>query len=175
MPLINKQARLQGRLLPEIDELRDSCQSLQLATLNGQKPHASYAPFAYNEAGYFILISDIAQHGQNLKTAKEISFMMLEDESAAKSIFARRRLSFESKAQCVDKNSELGMQGINALQQRFGEMIMQLSQLKDFNLYLLKPLKGRFVKGFGKAFEISGDELNQLSHLQGGHQKGHTK
>lgn len=172
MCVINKQARLQGRLIPEIQEFREHCQSLQLATLNGQHPHASYAPFAYTEVGYFILVSDIAQHGQNLKTAKSVSFMMLEDESAAKSIFARRRLSYEGQANCIDKNSELGVQALKALGARFGEMITNLSQLNDFNLYQLKPIKGRYVKGFGKAFELSGDELMEFTNLQGGHLKG---
>lgn len=171
--MVDKQARLQGRLLPEIAAFRSHCQSLQLATLNGQQPHASYAPFAYTEAGYFILISDIAQHGQNLKTAKSVSFMMLDDESEAKSIFARRRLSYESQANCIDKNSDLGRQALTALEARFGEMISQLSQLKDFNLYQLQPIKGRYVKGFGKAFELSGDALQEITHLQGGHSKGH--
>ncbi|GLS91074.1 heme utilization protein HutZ [Psychromonas marina] len=172
--MIDKQARLQGRLIPEIHEFREHCQSLQLATLNDGLPHASYAPFAYTEAGYFILISDIAQHGQNLKTAKSVAFMMLDDESAAKSIFARRRLSYESQANCIDKKSDLGVQGLNALEARFGDMIPQLSQLNDFNLYQLKPLKGRYVKGFGKAFELTGDELQDITHLQGGHNnKGH--
>lgn len=171
--MIDKQARLQGRLIPEIQAFREHCQSLQLATLNDGFPHASYAPFAYTEVGYFILISDIAQHGQNLKTAKSVSFMMLDDESASKSIFARRRLSYESQASCIDKKSELGVQGLNALEARFGEMISKLSQLNDFNLYQLKPLKGRYVKGFGKAFELSGDELQDITHLQGGHKKGH--
>lgn len=167
----DKQARLQGRLLPEIEAFREDCQSLQLATLNGDHPHASYAPFAYAEGDYFILISDIAQHGQNLKTAKSVSFMMLEDESSAKSIFARRRLSYESVASCIDKKSELGVAALSALEARFGEMITQLSQLNDFNLYQLKSLKGRYVKGFGKAFELSGNELLDITHLQGGHNK----
>jgi len=171
--MIEKQARLQGRLLPEIEEFRANCKSLQLATLNDLQPHASYAPFAYTEAGYFILISDIAQHGQNLKTAKAVSFMMLEDESVSKSIFARRRLSFECVASCIDKSSELGCQAISALEQRFGEMITKLSQLNDFNLYQLKPIKGRYVKGFGKAFELSGDGKFDITHLKGGHTKGH--
>lgn len=174
MCVIDKQTRLQGRLLPEIKAFREHCQSLQLATLNGSHPHASYAPFAYTEAGYFILISDIAQHGQNLKSAESVSFMMLDDESVAKSIFARRRLSYDCQANCIDKKSDLGVQAVNALEARFGEMITKLSQLNDFNLYQLKPLKGRYVKGFGKAFELSGNELMDITHLQGGHRKGHA-
>lgn len=171
--MIDKQQRLQDRLIPEIQDFRNQCQTLQLATLDGQLPCASYAPFAHTEAGYFILISDIAQHGQNLKTATAVSAMLIQDEASAKSLFARKRLSFNSNAQCIDKNSELGQQGIEALRERFGDMITQLSQLNDFNLYQLQPLQGRYVKGFGQAFDLMGEELNEIKHLTGGHSKPH--
>ncbi|MEZ8823940.1 heme utilization protein HutZ [Vibrio amylolyticus] len=167
--MIDKQQRLQDRLGPEIQEFRDSCQTLQLATLNGNVPHVSYAPYAHTSHGYFILISDIAQHGQNLKRAKSVSIMMIEDESAARSIYARRRLSFDSQATCIDKQSAMGQEGIEALRQRFGEIIENLSTLDDFNLYQLVPEQGRYVKGFGKAFHVSGDDLLSFLHLSEGH------
>ncbi|MGF1695809.1 heme utilization protein HutZ [Vibrio kyushuensis] len=169
--MIDKQQRLQDRLGPEIQEFRDNCQTLQLATLNNGVPHVSYAPYAHTENGYFILISDIAQHGQNLKHTKCVSIMMIEDESQAKSIYARRRLSFDSQASCVDKQSEMGVEGITALRQRFGDIIDNLSTLDDFNLYQLVPEQGRYVKGFGKAFNVSGDDLLSFLHLSEGHMR----
>ena len=170
--MIDKQQRLQNRLIPEIEDFRETAQSLQLATLNKGQPHVSYSPFAYTEAGYFILISDIAQHGQNLKTANSVAAMMIDDESTSKSIHARRRLSFESKAQLVDKVSELGQLAISALHTRFGEIITQLSALGDFKLYQLVPIKGRYVKGFGKAFDLTGADLLTITHLTKGHLHG---
>ncbi|MCK6264195.1 heme utilization protein HutZ [Vibrio sp. ZSDE26] len=167
--MIDKQQRLQDRLGPEIQEFRDSCQTLQLATLNEGIPHVSYAPFAHTSQGYFILISDIAQHGQNLKQSTSVSLMMIEDESQAKSIYARRRLSFDSQAACIDKQSEMGIEAIAALRSRFGEIIDNLSTLDDFNLYQLMPEKGRYVKGFGKAFNVSGNDLLSFLHLNEGH------
>lgn len=169
--MIDKQQRLQNRLGPEIEAFRETCQSLQLATLNGAVPHASYSPFAYTQEGYFILVSDIAQHGQNLKNAPLVSIMMIEDEAKAKSIHARRRLNFDTKANHIDKSSVLGERGLNALESRFGKIIAQLSALADFNLYQLIPIKGRYVKGFGQAFDISADQLLSPTHLTKGHSK----
>ncbi|SON53398.1 heme utilization protein HutZ [Vibrio tapetis] len=166
-----KLERLQNRIGPEIQEFRDGCQTLQLATLNGAIPHVSYAPFAHNEQGYFILVSDIAQHGQNLKTAKSVSIMMIEDESAAKTIYARRRLGFDTQAECIDKQSETGIAAIACLKARFGDIVESLSSLADFNLYQLTPEKGRYVKGFGQAFDVSGDDLLSFVHLDEGHRK----
>ncbi|WP_026971018.1 heme utilization protein HutZ [Aliagarivorans marinus] len=168
----DKQARLQSRLGPEIREFRDAQQTLQLASVDKQgNPCVSYSPFAYSEQGYFILISDLAQHGQNLKVDPRVSLMMIEDESAAKHIFARRRLSFECQAKAVGREQALWQNGVDALRARFGEMIEQLSQLGDFNLYHLLPQKGRYVKGFGQAFDVSGQEMLDIVHLREGHVK----
>jgi len=165
----DKQQRIQNRIGPEIQAFRDQCQTLQLATLNNGIPHVSYAPFAHTEQGYYILVSDIAQHGQNLKTAKSVSIMMIEDEASAKTIYARRRLSFDTTATLIDKTSATGQQALAALTARFGEIIANLSQLGDFNLYQLTPEQGRYVKGFGKAFNVSSDDLLSLIHLNEGH------
>lgn len=178
--MIDRQQRLQDRLIPEIEIFRKTCQSLQLATLSTSlqldtssllEPHVSYAPFAHINTGYFILISDITEHGQNLKKCPFVSAMMIQDESAARSIYARCRLSFESQAKLIDKSSMLGQQAIGALHERFGEIITQLSGLDDFNLYQLVPIKGRYVKGFGQAFELTGDELLNITPLKKEHVK----
>ncbi|PMH37106.1 heme utilization protein HutZ [Vibrio sp. 10N.286.49.B3] len=164
-----KQERLQSRLVPEIQAFRDQCKTLQLATLNDGIPHVSYSPFAYTAEGYFILVSDLAQHGQNLKSSRSVSIMMIEDESQAKSVYARRRLGFDTVAQQVNKDSVGGQDALHALRQRFGDIIDNLSQLGDFHLYRLTPEKGRYVKGFGQAFDVSGDEMVEIVHLTEGH------
>ena len=75
-----KQERLQGRLGPEIQEFRQSRQTLQLATIDEQgKPNVSYAPFVQNQHGYFVLISEIARHARNLQVNPNVSIMMIED------------------------------------------------------------------------------------------------
>ncbi|WP_087017989.1 heme utilization protein HutZ [Thaumasiovibrio subtropicus] len=167
-----KQARLESRLVPEMQEFRDNCLTLQLATIgkNGL-PSASYAPFAFDEAGFYILVSDLAAHGQNLKHNKSLSIMMIDDEQDAKSIFARRRLSFDTAAQLIERDTPAWAAGIQTLTNRFGEMIDNLSNLGDFRLYLLTPEKGRYVKGFGKAFDVTGFEMVDIVHLNEGHVK----
>jgi putative heme iron utilization protein len=60
---------------------------------------------------------------------------------------------------------------IAQLQERFGEIIDGLSQLQDFVLFNFKPEHGLFVKGFGQAYQVSGDDLVDFVHLQEGHKK----
>ena len=36
---------------------------------------------------------------------------------------------------------------------------------QDFKMFRFIPIRGTFVKGFGKAFTIEGKELDQISHI----------
>ena len=167
-----KQERLQGRLGPEIKEFRQERRTLQLATVDQEgRPNVSYAPFVQNQKGYFVLISDIARHARNLKANPQVSLMMIEDEESSKQLYARKRLTFDAQASVVERETELWTQVIGQMQERFGEIIDGLSQLQDFSLFNLKAENGLFVKGFGQAYQVSGDDLVDFVHLQEGHKK----
>ncbi|EFP96791.1 heme utilization protein HutZ [Vibrio caribbeanicus] len=167
-----KQERLQGRLEPEIKEFRQQRNTLQLATVGADgRPNVSYAPYVQNQEGYFILISEIARHAQNLKINPHVSIMMIEDEYESQQIFARKRLTFDAVAVVVERDSEQWSRTIQQMQDRFGEVVEGLSQLQDFILFNLTPEQGLYVKGFGQAYQVSGDDLVDFLHLE----KGHTK
>ncbi|TKF68164.1 heme utilization protein HutZ [Vibrio sp. F13] len=167
-----KQERLQGRLGPEIKEFRQERRTLQLATVDEEgRPNVSYAPFVQNQEGYFVLISDIARHARNLKAKPQVSLMMIEDEESSKQLYARKRLTFDAQASVVERETELWTQVIGQMQERFGEIIDGLSQLQDFSLFNLKAENGLFVKSFGQAYQVSGDDLVDFVHLQEGHKK----
>ncbi len=168
----SKENRIQSRLGAEIQAFREACHCLVLATTDeDNRPNVSYAPFALAEKGYYILVSDLARHGQNLKQQSYLSLMMLEDESQSKALYARRRLSFDAKAHWISRDQTEWQKAIEALRLRHGEIIDDLSQLGDFNLYRLTPEKGRYVKGFGQAFNVSGEDLISIVHLDEGHVK----
>ncbi|SEF81251.1 heme utilization protein HutZ [Vibrio hangzhouensis] len=167
-----KQERLQGRLGPEIKEFRQNRKTIQLATVDEEgRPNVSYAPFVQNQEGYFVLISQIARHARNLESNPHVSLMMIEDETESKQLFARKRLTFDAVATTVERDSDLWHQIIAQMQERFGEIIDGLSQLQDFILFNLKAERGLFVKGFGQAYQVSGDDLVDFVHLQEGHRK----
>ncbi|MGL4381919.1 MAG: heme utilization protein HutZ [Vibrio sp.] len=167
-----KQERLQGRLEPEIKEFRQQRQTLQLATVDAEgRPNVSYAPFVQNQQGYFVLISRIARHARNLEVNPQVSIMLIEDEAQAKLLFARKRLTFDSVASIIERDSELWQQVIAQMGERFGEIIDGLSQMQDFILFRLQPEQGLYVKGFGQAYQVSGDDLVDFVHLQEGHRK----
>ncbi|ELQ2336200.1 heme utilization protein HutZ [Vibrio vulnificus] len=167
-----KQERLQGRLEREIKEFRQERQTLQLATVDADgRPNVSYAPFVQNQEGYFVLISKIARHARNLLENPQVSLMMIEDEEGAKQLFARKRLTFDAVASVIERDTQLWHQVITQMEERFGEIVSGLSQLEDFVLFNLKAERGLFVKGFGQAYQVSGDDLVDFVHLQEGHRK----
>ncbi|EPO0012279.1 heme utilization protein HutZ [Vibrio alginolyticus] len=167
-----KQERLQGRLGPEIKEFRQERRTLQLATVDAEgRPNVSYAPYVQNQEGYFVLISKIARHARNLLENPNVSLMMIEDEESSKQLFARKRLTFDAVANVVERDTAMWQQVVGQMKERFGEIIDGLSQLEDFVLFNLKPESGLFVKGFGQAYQVSGDDLVDFVHLQEGHKK----
>ena len=167
-----RQQRLQNRLAPEIEAFRESCQTLQLATVSANgKPNVSYAPFVLLNDGYYVLISQLAKHARNLLENPQVSLMMIEDEGASKTIYARKRLTFEADVVVVDRGSERWKQAVEGLKSRFGEIVDGLSGLEDFTMFRLEPTHGLFVKGFGQAFQVSGDDLVDFVHLQEGHKR----
>ncbi len=168
---------LQEKLNKEILAHIESRKSLMLASLDQQgAPYASYAPFAYENNCIYVLVSDIAIHGVNLAINPKASVLIVEDEDSAAELFARKRVNYRVTAEQIVDDSKDWRHGIDALKARHGERIHNLSQLSDFHLFRLTPNGGRYVKGFGKAYQIEEGLLAGavLNHLTDGHKPKST-
>ncbi|MCM2679595.1 HugZ family protein [Echinimonas agarilytica] len=160
------------RISNEILEFLESQRTLNLSTLDEDgHPYASYAPFAIGDDCFYILVSDIAVHGLNLKRNSKAAVLIVQDESQADTIFARVRVNYQISAAHIAHQTEEFESGLAILAARQGERIEQLAALNDFNLFRLTPLNGRYVKNFGKAFSITGNTLtgDSIDHLRDGH------
>ena len=169
-----KNKGLEQKLCDEILAFLTSRKTLNLSSLDADGyPYASYAPFALGEDCLYVLLSDIAVHGRNLKLNEQAAVQIVEDESQAASIFARIRVNYQVQAKYIDPDSEHFDLGIQCLFEKHGERIHNLAQLGDFNLFQLVPLGGRYVKDFGRAFKIEGRTLTgqHINRLRGGHYK----
>ncbi len=152
----------------EIERFISSRKSLMLSTINENNlPFASYAPFGIGKDCYYILISDIALHAKNLRHMPKASALIIEDEDTAGELFARMRVNYQMDAELLEVNSEAWKQGLASLVSRHGERAQNLSQLSDFKMFRLTPTSGRYVKGFGRAYAITGNST--ISHLREGH------
>lgn len=141
-----------------------------LSTINSDSmPAPSYAPFVSYDQHIYIFISKLASHTQNLIDQPHVSVLMIEDEDNCENIFARLRLSYQITSKVVSRSDPLWQQVIQAMTEKLGEQVIQLSQLGDFVLFQLTPTSGRFVKGFGKAYQLEGENLqiNSIKHIRG--------
>ncbi|MBE9005632.1 pyridoxamine 5'-phosphate oxidase family protein [Fortiea sp. LEGE XX443] len=151
----------------EYESFPHEFQSVIISTITQEGiPNSSYAPFVIDEAkNIYIYISDLATHTQNLYANPHVSVLFIDDEAKSNNIFARRRLSFDCTATLIERDTETWNKIVEQFQERFGEMIEVLRGLADFRIFQLTPSSGRFVLGFGNAYKISGDNLNQLVQI----------
>jgi len=141
--------------------------SASLSTIgeNGQ-PEISYVPFVTDlEKNFFIFVSSLARHSKNLFNYRKAGFMLIEPEENSENIFARKRVIFDCDVFIVERDSQDWKQIILKFNEIAGEIMETLIMLPDFHLFRLNPKSGRFIKGFGNAFSISGDKMDKLIHL----------
>ncbi len=155
-----KNTRLQHQIIKEVDRFLHSRKSLMLSTLDKDgMPFSSYAPFTVYQQHLFIFISQLALHTQHLIDHPQASILLIEDEDNCDDVFARMRLTYQIKANVIGRDTELWSQVIEEMTMRLGDRMTLLSQLGDFVLFQLTPSTGRYIKGFGKAYELTGDSL----------------
>ncbi|MDY0272757.1 MAG: pyridoxamine 5'-phosphate oxidase family protein [Advenella sp.] len=153
-------------LQAEIDRLHNECLSLVMATNNNKgEPNASYSPFAWLNNRFYILVSGLATHTVNLQQNPSLAILLADDESKTRNIYARVRLSYQARAETVDKNSEEYENALAALTQRAGKTVSLLSTLPDFVMVRLLPSKGTLVQGFGKAFAFDPQKRESATQL----------
>ncbi|ASQ29729.1 iron-responsive cellular heme oxygenase [Campylobacter avium LMG 24591] len=129
----------------------------------------SYAPIIQCEAGDFIYISSVAEHFANIKNnPNNVEVMFLEDESKAASVIVRKRLRYKSELEFVSRDDALFDKVYDEFEKQRGSGggIKTIRGMLDFHLIKLSYKQGRFVKGFGQAYDI--DEKGELSFAGAG-------
>lgn len=169
-----KNKSLEARLGEEVRNFIESRKSLQLSTIKEDgTPFASYAPFAIGDECLYVLLSEIAVHATNLQHNPKASVLILEDEDSCEELFARLRVNYSVNAEMQAVDSEGWHEGLETLAARHGERINNLSQHEDFKLFKLKPVGGRYVKNFGRAYTLAGNTLTGevIDAMRDGHKR----
>jgi putative heme iron utilization protein len=153
----------------------ETFQSVVIATIDCDgNPFSSYAPFVRYEHRYYVFISDIARHSCNLRETPKASLFFIEDEGTAENIFARKRVSLQCESRPIPRDAALFAEVIGRFKTRFDPgLVGMLEGMKDFNLFAFSPFSGEAVFGFGKAYDIGGDFMENLLERRGagGHKK----
>ncbi|AZA84688.1 pyridoxamine 5'-phosphate oxidase [Chryseobacterium lactis] len=149
---------------PKVKELIANTQSVILATVDAEgNPTSSYAPFVQVDNIFYILVSFMARHTKNLASGRNTSVMFIEDESATKQIYARERLTLEAATSQVERDSEIWNNVVAKLKETHGKVVDIISEMGDFILIALQPVKGSYVNGFGSAYFVD-ENLEIIEH-----------
>ncbi|QHW34077.1 heme iron utilization protein [Paenibacillus rhizovicinus] len=142
----------------------DSVKTLMLSTVDdNENPFISYAPFVKQDGKFYIYISRIANHFRHLENNPLVDAMLIEDESQSANLFARQRARFVCEAANVgnDGHDEV----FELFVEKFGTSIITMLRGLDFSLFELTAKEGRYVAGFGQAYDIdlTGDAFNHVN------------
>jgi len=158
----------------EKNELILNMKSIILSTIcDRNTPNSSYAPSIRGGNGdFYVYVSELSKHTRNILQNSRISAMIIEDESKADNLFARKRLTMDCNAQKIERGVDEWEETLNEMRSKLGDTIKFLKDMTDFHLFKLVPINGLLVYGFGKAFKFKDGNLDSFSHLN---DKGHTK
>jgi putative heme iron utilization protein len=142
----------------------EQMQSLMLSTVTDSgQPQASYTPFVLSrDRTFYIFVSGLSSHTQNLKSNPKAGILLIEDEAQSPQIFARKRLMYDCTVKLIDRHDPSWANRVDLFKARFGNLIDMLRQLPDFEVFELMPAGGRFVLGFGAAYEVDSNDLSRL-------------
>ena len=152
------------KISSEMVEFIDSFQSVIISSDLGEHCTASYAPFVRVEDEIFVLLSEIAEHFKSIKNApNKVQILFLQNENEAKTIFARRRVSFNASAEFTPKNDEI----LAKFEEKFKNesAFVMIKKMSDFHIVKFALGKGRLVNGFGAAYDTNA--LKVISRVGG--------
>ena len=154
------------QILREFLALRDSLKTVHIATQSPDGlPESSYAPYLWFEQSCYLYLSDLAKHAINLNLDPNIGLLFIESEENSQNLFARRRIILQGTVLKIDREKELFQQIMAQFRLRFGSFIDVIEPLQDFHLFQVNPRSGRFIQGFAQAYELSGEGLSEIRHI----------
>ncbi|MDO7252443.1 HugZ family heme oxygenase [Helicobacter cappadocius] len=149
----------------EIEDFIKGMNTIIISSLNSSgEVVCSYAPLLKCEGKYYIYVSEVAEHYGSLRENPDnLEIMFIEDESKAKSVILRKRLRYRARAKFIERGSEFD-KIFDSFIGEVGESggIKTIRDMMDFHLIHLEFLKGRFVKGFGQAYDIINGEISYI-------------
>ena len=117
--------------------------SLLMATVSDAGiPNASYAAYIKIQGDYYVFISELAIHTENIIKTRQVSALFIENEEQARHLFARQRVTQLCDANEVERGDDNYQYIMRLFSQKFGKFMQLLEAKRDFHLFCLHPLKG---------------------------------
>lgn len=158
-----------------LNEFLEPIKSLTISSLDDEGyPFSSYAPYVKYNNKYYVYLSLMAKHSSNLTQNKIASIFFCEDEQDCKNIFAKKRVSIQCETLKLAQNTQNEEEILNEFKAKFGEeMVNMLKKMGDFYLFEFTPFYGEAVFGFGKAYNLGGENFEEFVQRENISSTGH--
>ena len=163
------------KIYNEYVEFMGNSKSVYISSVNefrgGVAPEISYSPCIVDEdKNIYILVSTLSKRTKSLLAERNVSLMFIESEEQCEEIYVRTRLILNCTTLQIGRQMGTNFdllwdELVTQFTDKFGDIINILVSLKDFKMFRFRPIRGTFVKGFGKAFTIEGKDMDQISHI----------
>ena len=163
------------KIYNEYVEFMNDAKSVYISSVNefkgGVSPEISYSPSIVDEdKNIYILVSTLSKRTESLLAERNVSLMFIEPEEQCEEIYVRTRLILNCTTLQIGRQMGTNFdflwdENVEQFLAKFGDVINILVSLKDFKMFRFRPIRGTFVKGFGKAYTIEGKDMDQISHI----------
>ena len=162
------------KIYNEYVEFMQDAKCVYISTVNefrgGVAPEISYSPCIVDkDKNIYILVSTLSKRTESLLAERNVSLMFIEPEEQCEEIYVRTRLIFICNTLQIDREMGAGHlpwdELVTQFTAKFGDIINMLVSFKDFKMFRFRPIRGTFVKGFGKAYTIEGKDMTKIEHI----------
>ena len=132
-----------------------------LATLHRGEPATSMVPFVLppGQAHILIHVSSLATHTRDMLDHPRVSLLVTAETGGPWSPQALPRVSLQADAQPLERDGPDYVEARARYLGRFPDAA-QMFELGDFSIVVLRPVSARLVAGFGRAYSLVADALD---------------
>ena len=135
-----------------------------LGTLHDGEPNLAMVAYSFGDdfSAFYLHVSRLGKHTTDMENDLRVSLLIAETDDRRADPQTLARVSIRGTAEILPRGASGYAQVRQNYLERFPEA-EQLFSLGDFNLWKIMPKSGRFVVGFGRAFNLVPDALIKIS------------
>ena len=137
-----------------------------LGTLHDGEPNLAMVAYAFAQdfSAFHIHVSKLGKHTTDMENDPRVSLLITETDDGRPDPQTLARVSIRGTVEILPRTNAGYAQVKKTYLVRFPEA-EQLFSLGDFNPWKITPKGGRFVAGFGRAFNLVPEALKKVSIL----------
>jgi heme oxygenase (biliverdin-IX-beta and delta-forming) len=137
-----------------------------LGTLHQGEPNLAMVAYAFANdfSAFYIHVSRLGKHTTDMEQNSHVSLLFTEADDSRADPQTLVRVALNGTAAMLPRTDSEYVHAKHLYLQRFSEA-EQFFSLGDFNLWRIQPTSGRFVAGFGRAFNLVPEALLKVAAL----------